>query len=41
MATGFWDSQGILFVDSLTEERTINAAYYSKLLKDRVMPAFR
>jgi hypothetical protein len=35
----FWDSQSVL--DFLTEQRTIiNAAYYSKLLKDRVKPAF-
>jgi hypothetical protein len=37
----FWDSQGVIFIDILVEQRTINAAYYSKLLKDRVMPAFR
>jgi hypothetical protein len=30
----FWDSQGTLFIDFLIEQRTINAAYYSKLLKD-------
>jgi histone-lysine N-methyltransferase SETMAR len=40
MASVFWDSQGVLFIDFLTEQRTINAAYYSKLLKDRVKPAF-
>jgi hypothetical protein len=37
----FWDPQGILFIDFLIEQRTINAAYNSKLLKDRVKPAFR
>jgi hypothetical protein len=37
----FWDSQGILFIDFLTEKLTINAVYYSKPLKDRVKPAFR
>jgi hypothetical protein len=36
-----WDSQGVLFVHFLTEQRKINAAYYSKLLKDKVKPAFR
>jgi hypothetical protein len=36
----FWDTQGVLFIDFLIEQRTINAAYYSKLLKDRVKPAF-
>jgi len=38
----FWDSlQGVLFVDFLIEWRTINASYYSKLLKDRVKADFR
>jgi len=37
----FWESQGVIFIDILVEQRTINAAYYSKLLKDRVKPAFR
>jgi hypothetical protein len=32
------DFQGVLFIDFLTEQRTINAAYYSKRLKDRVKP---
>jgi len=42
MASFFWDSQGDLLVDFLTEQRTINAVYYSKLLKDRINPpAFR
>jgi len=36
----FWDSQGVLFIDFLTEQWTINAAYYSNLLKERVKPAF-
>jgi len=36
-----WDSQRILFIDFLREIRTINAVYYSKLLKYRVKPAFR
>jgi hypothetical protein len=34
------DSQSILFIDFLTQERTISAAYYSKLQKDRVKPTF-
>jgi histone-lysine N-methyltransferase SETMAR len=33
----FWDSQGVLIIDFL-KERTINVAYYSKLLKDRAKP---
>jgi hypothetical protein len=41
MASVSWDSQGVLFIDFLIEQRTINADYYSKLLKDRVKPAFR
>jgi len=32
------DSQSVLFIDSLTEQRTINAAYYSKLHQHRVKP---
>jgi hypothetical protein len=40
LPTSFWDSQGF-FIDFLIEQRTINAAYYSKLLKDRLKPAFR
>jgi hypothetical protein len=41
MASGFWNSQFFLSTDFLTEQCTINAAYYSKLLKDPVKPAFR
>jgi hypothetical protein len=37
----FLGSQGILFIDYLIEQRTTNAAYYSKLLKDRVKRTFR
>jgi len=33
MATIFWDSKGILYVDFLTERRTINAEYYLALLE--------
>jgi hypothetical protein len=36
---GGGESQDVLFIDFLIEQ-TINAAYYSKLLKDRVKPAF-
>jgi hypothetical protein len=41
MAIVFWDFQGVLFIDFLTEQRPINTAYCSELLKDRVKPAFR
>jgi len=37
---GGGESHGVLSVDFLTEQRTINAAYYSKLLKDQVKPYF-
>jgi hypothetical protein len=40
MTSVFWDSEGVLLIDSLIEEGTINAAYYSKFLKDRLKPAF-
>jgi len=32
MASIFQDSEGVLYVDFLTERRTINAEYYSALL---------
>jgi hypothetical protein len=35
------DYQGVLFIDFLTEQRTISTAYFSKLLRDQVTPAFR
>jgi histone-lysine N-methyltransferase SETMAR len=38
---GEGESQGVLLIYILIEQRTINAAYYSKLLKDLVKPAFR
>jgi len=41
MATIFWDSKGVLYVDFLTEHRTINAEYYSALLKGPVKTAIR
>ena len=31
-ATFFWDWQGVIHVDFLTDARTVNAAYYSELL---------
>jgi len=40
MASVFWDSQGVSFIDCLIE-RAISAAHYSKLLKDRIKLAFR
>jgi hypothetical protein len=30
-----FDFQSVLVIDFLEEQRTVNAAYYSKLLKDR------
>jgi len=41
MATIFWDSKGVLYVDFLTECRTINAEYYSALHKGPVKTAIR
>ena len=41
MATIFWDSKGVLYVDFLTERRTINAEYYSALLEGPVKAAIR
>jgi len=41
MATIFWDSKGVLYVDFLIERRTINAEYYSALLEGRVKTAIR
>jgi hypothetical protein len=37
----FWEFQAVLFFHFLIEQWTINAAYYSKLLKERSQPAFR
>jgi hypothetical protein len=37
----FLDSEEVLFVDFLSEQRTIDATYYSVLPKNRVKPAFR
>jgi len=36
----FWDSQGILLIDFVTKQRTIDAASYLRLLKFRVKPVF-
>ena len=41
MATIFWDSKGVLYVDFLTECRTVNAEYYSALLEGPVKTAIR
>jgi hypothetical protein len=32
MASFFWDWQGVIHVDFLTDARTVNAAYYLDLL---------
>lgn len=34
MITVFWDCDGIILIDYLPQERTINAEYYSHLLRD-------
>jgi hypothetical protein len=41
MARVSWDSEGILYVNFLTEQGTISAVYYSELLEDQVKPAFQ
>ena len=41
MATIFWDSKAVLYVDFLTQRRTINAEYYSALLEGSVKAAIR
>ena len=41
MATIFWDSEDVLYVDFLTEHRTTNAEYYSACLKGPVKTAIR
>ena len=41
MATIFWDSKGVLYMDFLTERRTINAEYYSALFEGPVKIAMR
>jgi transposase len=41
MATVFWDSKGIIHLDFLTGQKTINAQYYSTFLNEKVKPAIR
>jgi histone-lysine N-methyltransferase SETMAR len=41
MATVFWDSKGIIHLDFLTGQKTINAQYYSTLLNEKVKSAIR
>lgn len=40
LATVFWDSQGVLLLDFLHDQRTVNAAYYCTLL-NQVKAAYR
>jgi len=41
MATIFWDSKGVLYVDFLTEHCTINTEYYLALVEGPVKTAIR
>lgn len=41
MTVVFWDSQGVLYVDFLTERRAINTEYYSALFEGPVKAAIR
>jgi hypothetical protein len=41
MATVFWDSKGIIHLDFLTVQKTINEQYYSTLLNKKVKMAIR
>ena len=41
MATIFWDCKGVLYMDFLTEHRTINTEYYLALLKGPVKTLIR
>jgi len=41
MAMFFWDRQGVIHVDLLTDARTVNAAYYSDLLATDVKEKIR
>lgn len=41
MCTVFFDRRGVLYIDFLHTQRTVNAAYYSNLLKTYVKPAYR
>jgi hypothetical protein len=35
MTAVFWDSKGIIYLDFLTGQKTINAQYYSTLLYEK------
>jgi hypothetical protein len=41
MTAVFWDSKGIIHLDFLTSQKTINAQYYSTLLNAKVKSAIR
>jgi histone-lysine N-methyltransferase SETMAR len=41
MTAVFWFSKGIVHLDLLTGQKTINAQYYSTLLNEKVKPAIR
>nr|CAI5834971.1 unnamed protein product [Callosobruchus analis] len=41
MCTVLWDMKGAIAVDFLTEQQTVNAQYYSSLLKNVVKPAYK
>jgi hypothetical protein len=41
MTAVFWDSKGIIPLDFLTCQKTINAQYYSTLLNEKVNSAIR
>jgi hypothetical protein len=41
IVTVFWDSKGIIHLDFLTGQKTINVQYYSTLLNEKVKPAIR
>jgi hypothetical protein len=41
MATVFWDSKGIIHLDFVTSQKTINAQYYLILLNKKVKLAIR
>ncbi|KAK7601555.1 hypothetical protein V9T40_008996 [Parthenolecanium corni] len=41
LCTVFWDMRGVLYVDFLRTQKTINAVYYSNLLENHVRPAYR
>lgn len=41
MATFFWDWQGVIHVDFLTEAKTVSVAYYSQLLATEIKKKIR